>query len=370
MEGHASNRPSPKEDVAEEEPKVYGSIIGRNLYNSGRPLWTREQFRDFGAQLDANPEWLVHTRLNGKKVHFKNQAFGEDARHWRTKVIFFGWRYLLHPTTHPGLNFQFCTLGIEQVDTRIKRFGYLLPQHDPNELHRLFHLEKTHWARCEARQNIEKLLSNYELPPTINKLVCFGLGNDLIGKYDFGPQHPAALTLREYLVNRLGHPVRLLTQDPEYTSDTTTVLTREGFEVVGMNGMDGFLEVDENSVVLSIFVDTHVKEILADFTRPAVIIDIPFEPQDLDWDKIDWPNIKENPASTYDVTNPDTPRTEAMFKEYHDAGRWTPRRWGSPGKWVPLWSTELEVWVRKNGSRVLNTETPDETRAESSKEKN
>ncbi|KAI0909992.1 hypothetical protein F4823DRAFT_562309 [Ustulina deusta] len=381
MVEHASDSSSPKEDQPEGEIKIPKFNPIRYIYDSGNPLWTREQLEDLQAQLNANPERFTVRRLDNTTVEVKNVAYGEDASHWRTEVEFLGWRHLVHPMTLGNLDFQFLPYIIHQRDTRLEKFRYLLPSQDEDELHERFKIQKTVWAQCEARYLIENLLSKYELPPTINKMVCLGLGNDLTSTLELSSRHSAALTLREFLEKKLGHTVRLLAQDPEYTSDTKHVLEKEGFEIMGTNGIDGFLEVDENSLVLAICAriraSTRVKEILAELARPAVIINRNFFQQGLFRDSIDLPTVKKHLvgsaglrslfAALQDI-DPDTPRIAAMFKEYYDAGCWVPDVQSAIRETAPWWGTYTKVWVRKNGSKLLKAESPDESPGASLKE--
>jgi len=66
--------------------------------------------------------------------------------------------------------------------------------------------------------------------------------------------------------------VRLLTQDPGYSVETTDMLREIGFEVVGEYGAGGFAEVDDNTIVFSAFAAAPVKQIIGDFARPVAII--------------------------------------------------------------------------------------------------
>lgn len=85
-------------------------------------------------------------------------------------------------------------------------------------------------------------------------------------------QHSVALTVADEIRRTAGVTVRLLTQDPDYSDRTRMILAENGFEVVGQFGAGGFAEVDEESVVFSVFPTAPVKQIIADIARPVLII--------------------------------------------------------------------------------------------------
>jgi hypothetical protein len=59
-------------------------------------------------------------------------------------------------------------------------------------------------------------------------------------------------------------------QDPWYTTIDKEILRKAGLEVI--DDPCGWLEVDEQSVVLSIAPNVSTKEIIADLARPAIVI--------------------------------------------------------------------------------------------------
>ncbi|KAI0014930.1 hypothetical protein F4780DRAFT_787834 [Xylariomycetidae sp. FL0641] len=161
-----------------------------------------------------------------------------------------------------------------------------------------------------AGDRIRALVRSLRLPARITKLVCLGLGEflhraagdgagdgsssvavvvpgDLEG---FGPaaQHAAALLLREELMAAgrnqpapsttttseaaAGSGVALVAQDPAYSEGQERVLGALGFKVVGRHGAQGFAEVDDHTFVFSYDVGMNLREVLAEYARPAVIV--------------------------------------------------------------------------------------------------
>lgn len=90
-------------------------------------------------------------------------------------------------------------------------------------------------------------------------------------------QHSIALTIAEMCHETGASKVELLTQDPDYTNEAKEMLTEKGFSIVGEFGAGGFAEVDNDSVVFSVFVEAPLKQIIADIARPPLIISTGFE---------------------------------------------------------------------------------------------
>ncbi|KAF2969589.1 hypothetical protein GQX73_g3962 [Xylaria multiplex] len=239
---------------------------------------------------------------------------------------------------------------------------------------------------------LDKVLSRFLLPPTINKVVCFGLDNDIIGNpmldggrwnvrekregdgsaaeqddkwgasaFETNSQHLAAVSIKEYIELKYKTEIRLMAQNSAYTQDTMAILRRQGFEILGTSQIQGFLEVDENTVVISLSPNTCVKEILADLARPAVFITLPYHRQDLASYKMDWAGIlMADDAGLFDPQtffhnklDYDTRRTRAMFREYYKAGPILSDEFHVLVGQAPRWTADVHVYIRKEGSTQL-----------------
>ncbi|KAI1747798.1 hypothetical protein F4782DRAFT_551568 [Xylaria castorea] len=315
----------PMDDAVNVQPAPPTSL---DLYNRGEPLWTKCILEDIRAQFEDNiPLFVVHCL--------------DDSTGWLGYT-----RYAIR---------QRCCCDPE--------YPYMFPQYGFAELDRAFKIASKDWSKHETRHKFSAALLGQELPPTINKIICFGLGNHLTKKLEYWTQHPAAITIRNAIRLKLGHKVRLLTHLPEYTADTKAVLEKYGFEVIGMNGVDGFIEVDENSVVFSTPSDTPVKQILAELARPAVIITRPFREADLDWvdksDKSDKDHLSFESWSLgmHDRFDPDTPRTKAMFADYIGIPLWEASGETAPGLWGSWLKTEMQVYVRNEDCKPMKTKS-------------
>ncbi|KAI8946757.1 hypothetical protein F4801DRAFT_583086 [Xylaria longipes] len=329
-------------------------LVGLDLYNRGAPLWTRAFLKDVQAQINEDvPEFVIHyidTTIGLKQ----NEAHKKPER-WHTKVMFFGYRHTVgfRHATSTGLqgsafNPQCASYWISQTcldDPANKKL--LVSRYSVNRLDSLFKTAIHGWLSHEARRKVVIPLFGTEISPTINKVICFGLGNNLSVAFPYWTQHPAAISIRSAVRQKLGHKVRLLTHYPNYTPDTKAVLERHKFEVMGKNGVDGFVEVDENSIVFVTSSDVPVTQILAELARPAIIITRSFKEVDLDWKcPVNTKKFYYRTLGSADALDPDTPRTKAMFADYNAIPLWE----GSgeePRPWAPWLTTAMQVYIRK-----------------------
>lgn len=139
------------------------------------------------------------------------------------------------------------------------------------------------------KSQLEKLVKER----TVTKVVCFGLGDiccrppewwmrgssldkktaEASFVHNSMMQHSMALTMAE----ACGHDTQLLAQDPGYTENAKDILKGKGFSIVGQFGAGGFAELDDNSVVFSVFVEAPLKQIIADIARPQMVITTGFD---------------------------------------------------------------------------------------------
>lgn len=86
-------------------------------------------------------------------------------------------------------------------------------------------------------------------------------------------QHALILTIKNILQQKsptVGVDIRCYAQDPAYTDQDRAILERAGIHVV--EDPQGFLEVDESTVVISICPEVPVRQIVADIARPAIMV--------------------------------------------------------------------------------------------------
>lgn len=131
----------------------------------------------------------------------------------------------------------------------------------------------------------------------VTKIICFGLGDicrrppewmmrkptDLDEHNTEGSflqasmiQHLIALTMAETCFEGKFHETRLLAQDPDYTPEARRILDKNGFSIVGEHGAGGFAEIDDSTIVYSVFVEAPLKQIVADIARPILFLSTAF----------------------------------------------------------------------------------------------
>ncbi|KHO01757.1 uncharacterized protein MAM_00758 [Metarhizium album ARSEF 1941] len=169
------------------------------------------------------------------------------------------------------------------------------------------------WAGLKER--IRPHLST--LPMTIDKIIGFGLGDLSIAvardvdeemKKRSSEQHALMLTLAGILEETTGNGVKCHAQDPAYSNICKEILAQRGVDVV--HGDRGFLLVDDKSIVLSFSPNVPVRQVIADLTRPAMMVwDIMSKPERSEWRRSRGVWISPH------TTDPVSPRVLAMKEE-------------------------------------------------------
>lgn len=139
---------------------------------------------------------------------------------------------------------------------------------------------RAYWEASDTFRQLGSIFfgqTNTTLPPRIDKVIGFALGT-LTMRYRTEPsrsavQHALLLSIRDWLLARCG--VACYVQDPMCQDADREILGKAGVEVV--DDPEGFLKVDERSVVVTFAPGFALREVIADIARPAVIIWAPVE---------------------------------------------------------------------------------------------
>ncbi|KAI1418486.1 hypothetical protein F5Y13DRAFT_196292 [Hypoxylon sp. FL1857] len=168
---------------------------------------------------------------------------------------------------------------------------------------RVFDDTRKEWESSEHHVQLQSLLASVEVPPSIEKIVAFALGpfasgsqNDTRGVI----QHLLLMSVYKWVSASASGKIepRCYAQDPSYSEQEKQILEAMGITV--LDDPKGFLEADESSVVISISPNVPVRQIIADTSRPALII----------WDQS---RVYEGDPTT----DPVSPRViEMLSKEY------------------------------------------------------
>ncbi|KAG7119653.1 hypothetical protein HYQ46_010932 [Verticillium longisporum] len=138
------------------------------------------------------------------------------------------------------------------------------------------------------------------LPSTLTKIVAFGFGSlTFKGGLNETPihQHTLMLLLRDIVFPK--NELACIAQDPDYTDADRLALAAAGVGVV--EDPRAFLEVDEQSIVLSFSPNAPVKQIVTEISRPGIII----------WM---YGSINFN----YPSTDPESPRVDKMIRDEYE----------------------------------------------------
>ena len=161
----------------------------------------------------------------------------------------------------------------------------------------LFEENRLSWMKSRSCELLKSRLKQTAVIKTVKKIICFGLGDicrkppEWMGRHpstrgdnlEAGfvrgamTQHAIALTFAEVCKEIAGCNIELLAQDPDYTDEAKAILTSRGFSIVGDFGAGGFAEIDDDSLVFSVFVEAPLKQIIADIARPSIIISTGFD---------------------------------------------------------------------------------------------
>jgi hypothetical protein len=132
------------------------------------------------------------------------------------------------------------------------------------------------WEASSACSRLAEILSAASLPKRITKVMGFGLGDLTCSRTR--TQHAALLTLAHVITKlsqsregvRADQPVRCFAQDPAYTQTCVAVLADRGVTV--LEGVEGFLATDDETIVLSRSPNVCVKQIVTELARPAILV--------------------------------------------------------------------------------------------------
>lgn len=179
------------------------------------------------------------------------------------------------------------------------------------------------WEASETFLRLKSSMAKTTSLPGITKIIAFACSSisrdDDHTRHRSASQHALILALRDMLqASQPGVHITCLAQDPAYSEADAAVLAGSGITVVG--DPQGFLEVDDQSVVLSFSPNVPVRQIITDLARPVVLA----------WDTVcteeetvsRWAGIYEPPkavVSAEDVESclcdPESSRVRAMIRE-------------------------------------------------------
>lgn len=138
-----------------------------------------------------------------------------------------------------------------------------------------FQTLKSEFEASTDFRRLRSVMMSTTIPLGIQKIVAFACGSPSAAPRPASfLQHILILSLKDILSSVTGAEIQCFAQDPIYSAIDKQLLCQHGISVVVHP--QGFLHVDNSSIVISIAPNIPVKQIITELARPAVII----------WDRI------------------------------------------------------------------------------------
>ncbi|KAI1377915.1 hypothetical protein F4677DRAFT_413899 [Hypoxylon crocopeplum] len=327
IEPSKSSNSSPSQDSSPElnygcSSWILSSQCASDLYEAGVKLWRKEDLVDIEAQLARSfeTEYFTVRRIDGVVARIKNPMYMIQNPIWAPRLKTQGyWRLVKIKPDGPPETYL-CPYLLEWKNQTVPRYEGVIEYSKS-----LFETKRQLWNNsitCELfRAQLQRLLDTGKR--RITKVVCFGLGDMVTktAKWEINHrreteqqasetsdvegslmQHAMALTMAEAIRHHTGVSVQLKAQDPAYREQTNEILSENGFEIVGKCGAGGFAEINDDTLVFAAFASTTISEVLADISRPALVITTGGENTFSDHTKV--------------FSDAESPRTRQMWCEY------------------------------------------------------
>ncbi|KAE8341387.1 hypothetical protein BDV24DRAFT_174779 [Aspergillus arachidicola] len=268
------------------------------LYNTGKPLFTRRVLEDLSRQIDEGKEEVYIPNLDDvpRVYNLKPLLLDSDTYF----ICYQGIQSLCH--IHPYSPESFLR-------------GALTPT-----IHGAFVRQRQIWLESDSHQNLEHHLATLKTTANIRKIVCFGLGTlRRLGDDEYTrthTQHAAVETMVASLAKRGlngSQEIKCYAQDLEYDEVDQEFLRSIG--ITTLKDPKGFLEVDEHGLVFSVCPDTPVKQIVTDLHWPAAMIWDTVTPSEKNQTEM-FPRLKKDKKgglwkSHWPITDPDSERVHS-----------------------------------------------------------
>ncbi|KAI0379264.1 hypothetical protein F5Y04DRAFT_283047 [Hypomontagnella monticulosa] len=286
------------------------------LYEAGAPLFTKDAIRKIGDEVklfkqgEPEPREITLRGVNG--VDYK-QFVVPPARSLSYDQTPCKWNPLIYYESIEALTIwekpYYHSLENAYLPMTIAHGSESLDEEEAGpstgDLRRAFQDVQRQWMESEYQENLRAMLNSLEIPFTLDKVVAFALGGPTLGPNIDArsiTQHALVSTIHSTLLQRgvLSKTSKRYVQDPAYNRTEKDVLVSEGFTI--LDDPEGFLTMDDSSILVSISPNVPVKQIVTDICRPGIII----------WDKGGFT------SRAFPMTDPDSSRvTKMLEEEYH-----------------------------------------------------
>ncbi|KAL2785655.1 hypothetical protein BJX66DRAFT_314426 [Aspergillus keveii] len=311
---------SDNEDPRWAEDPLEAAAKVQRLYDSDVPFFTKDRIREAYKSLQENnePGKKAYTRdLDGKLESFKIET-GEVFPDPDDDLKWIGYPILYYVSIQHLLDQEWLGGNSPYSNLRIvhclERCDEPAEEIDQQIKHESLQRAIDTWRDSQSWEQLKKALSGVSLPP-VKKFVAFALSS--MPAFSDVPrdnrslfQHALLVTLRDLLLESSTQEhdgIKCYAQDPAYTERDIAVLQSCGVTV--LPDPEGFLEVDEETAVISISPNVPVKQVVSELARPALII---------------WNTIKGNGLEETPTTDPDSPRLQKWINEHYETLEFPP----------------------------------------------
>ncbi|KAK4182845.1 hypothetical protein QBC35DRAFT_509213 [Podospora australis] len=310
---HRGLFPPPRimQEVTEEEAvrKV------RQLYDSGVPFFTKDALRHMASLLQTtrqsgnndNDQKLTIMGLDGHtteitcdhgKIMPNQGPFGRREDNigyeavWNSCITYTTINQLLWPDNITSgvhgddmpyfpmsisyrLKYRHSQTKAEVIVTEVMEDSPMFVRMPLLHARQAFEHQRLQFRNSPQAAEVRSVLDSYAEFPTVKKIVAFACGSLLWDAEALGgathslPQHALALFVRDYFSEKQGGAVQCFAQEPDYQDADCEILEEVGVTV--LEDPWGFIEVDDETVVLAFSPDVPVRQIVADLARPGLM---------------------------------------------------------------------------------------------------
>ncbi|KAI4926594.1 hypothetical protein J4E85_006888 [Alternaria conjuncta] len=331
---------------------------------------------DFNAFMASRGDRPIYSRLMLRNAANQLPLIGEGQK--ITLTTCFGQTLVLQPKRaclpgeHPVLSYRGPHhLAVSSQHEKAKTW-HLLPVHGECEK---MAMEKSYlanaatyyskfaqlvsWGGSKARPTFLESVQSFKHTAPISNIVCIGMGTlhgSNMESVKSMSKHVVASTLaldltRLYKQNGvpLENPITIIAQDSAYTERDRALLSELPVPIQTVTEPEGFLAINESSLVISSYSGAPVKQIIADLATeaphrkgPAALFLNNDKAPDVDCISYDW----DNPVV---ANNPETRAYATMLESYTHVMNGT-QIFGAAGFPIQIsheWLAKMSIWVRE-----------------------
>ncbi|KAI0201873.1 hypothetical protein F4808DRAFT_459629 [Astrocystis sublimbata] len=257
------------------------------MYDAGTPIFTKDSIRRVGEELR---HFQNGERDNGAKITLKGingvdyEPFVEPPIPERREnehvggakwmIVYNSIRYLT--TCRDNIEFfdfekaylpMWICAPIIEVGPGLE---FKNPPNPPEEDFSLYQALVEQWKTSQHFEQVQELLASVEIPFAVTKVIGLGLGPLVLKSRVFECcvlQHALVSVLRQTFSISSSS---VYVQDPAYTQRDRNIIHSTGLTV--LEDPQGFLDLDEYSILLTISPNPPIEDIVADTCRPGIII--------------------------------------------------------------------------------------------------